>query len=273
MPQLDSPFTEAREEMLAHQVLERGVRSPRVASAMREVPREAFVDEHLREFAYSDAPLPIAEGQTISQPYIVAYMAEALELEAGERVLEVGTGSGYAAAVLSRIAGVVYTVERHPKLAHGARRLLQRLGYTNVQVREGDGTRGWPEAAPFDAIAIAARGGAVPPALHSQLALGGRLVVPVGETPREQRLLRITRVDEDEFEEESLLRVRFVPLVGTEGWVEQIREPSRTAGVSSARRLKLTERIARAAEPFDAIDTAKLGGLLERIGDARIVLL
>src|SRR5947208_6340442 len=208
----------ARRQMVAHQIVERGVRSEPVARAMREVPREAFMRAELREFAYSDSPLPIGEGQTISQPYIVAYMTDVLELEGGERVLEVGTGSGYAAAVLSRIADEVYTIERHPSLARSARAALERLGYDNVHVIEGDGTRGWPEAAPYDAIIVAAGGIEVPPALRSQLAVGGRLLIPVGPTPREQQLVRVTRVSEDEFEQEDLLPVRFVPLIGEQGW-------------------------------------------------------
>src|SRR5438067_10089890 len=220
----------ARGQMVAHQIVERGVRSEPVARAMREVPREAFMKEELREFAYSDSPLPIGEGQTISQPYIVAYMAEALELEGGERVLEVGTGSGYAAAVLARIAGEVYTIERHPSLARSAEATLARLGFNNVRVIEGDGTRGWPQAAPYDAIVVAAGGIEVPPALRSQLALGGRLVIPVGPTPREQQLVRVTRVDEDEFEQEDLLPVRFVAFIGEQGWQEApgaVGEPQR----------------------------------------------
>jgi protein-L-isoaspartate(D-aspartate) O-methyltransferase len=162
-------FRQARHAMVAHQIRERGVQSAAVARAMEEVPREQFMSEALREFAYNDAPLPIAEGQTISQPYIVAYMIDALNLEGGERVLEVGTGSGYAAAVLSRIAGEVYTIERHPSLVASARAALNRLGYTNVRVLEGDGTRGWPEAVPYDAIVVAAGGIEVPAGLREQL--------------------------------------------------------------------------------------------------------
>ena len=192
-----------RRDMVAHQIQERGVRSAAVARAMREVPREEFMSEEMREFAYADSPLPIGEGQTISQPYIVAYMTEALELEGRERVLEVGTGSGYAAAVLAHTAGEVYTIERHPSLARSARATLERLGYRNVHVIAGDGTRGYPEAAPYDAIVVAAGGNEVPPALKSQLAVGGRLVIPVGPTPREQRLVRVTRVTEKHYEEES----------------------------------------------------------------------
>jgi protein-L-isoaspartate(D-aspartate) O-methyltransferase len=256
---------EARRRMVAHQIQERGVRSPLVARAMREVPREEFMSEEMREFAYADSPLPIGEGQTISQPYIVAYMTEALELEGGERVLEVGTGSGYAAAVLSRIANDVYTIERHPSLARSAKKILQKLGYDNVRVIEGDGTTGWPEAAPYDAIVVAAGGIEVPAALRSQLALGGRLVIPVGPTPREQRLVRVTRVDQDDFEEEELLPVRFVPLIGEQGW-PQDRE-------LRPRRRPLPQRIAAAAERFDSIEGANLDQLLARIGDARLVLL
>src|SRR5437870_12181113 len=194
-----------RRDMVAHQIQERGVRSAAVARAMREVPREEFMSEEMREFAYADSPLPIGEGQTISQPYIVAYMTDVLELEGGERVLEVGTGSGYAAAVLSRIADEVYTIERHPSLARSARATLERLGYDNVHVIEGDGTRGWPEAAPYDAIVVAAGGPDVPPALREQLAIGGRLVMPVGDTPREQRLVRVTRSGKDQYDLENLL--------------------------------------------------------------------
>ena len=259
-------LSEARRQMVAHQIQERGVRSPAVARAMREVPREEFMSEEMREFAYADSPLPIGEGQTISQPYIVAYMTDVLELEGGERVLEVGTGSGYAAAVLSRIADEVYTIERHPSLARSARATLERLGYDNVHVIEGDGTRGWPEAAPYDAIVVAAGGNEVPPALRSQLAVGGRLVIPVGPTPREQRLVRVTRVGEDEFEQEDLLPVRFVPLIGEQGWQEAPRREARP-------RLRLPERIARDAESFASIEEVELEPLLARIGEARVVLL
>jgi protein-L-isoaspartate(D-aspartate) O-methyltransferase len=259
-------LSQARRDMVAHQILERGVRSDAVARAMREVPREEFTGEQMREFAYEDSPLPIGEGQTISQPYIVAYMTEALELEGSERVLEVGTGSGYAAAVLGRIAAKVYTIERHPSLARTARATLERLGYDNVQVLEGDGTRGWPQAAPYEAIVVAAGGIDVPPALRRQLAVGGRLVIPVGPTPREQRLVRVTRTGKDEFEEEDLLPVRFVPLIGERGW------PEKPAAVVRPR-VRLPERIAAAAEPFRSIEDASLQALLGRIGNSTIVLL
>jgi protein-L-isoaspartate(D-aspartate) O-methyltransferase len=185
---------------------------------MREVPREEFVPPLLREAAYEDNPLPIAEGQTISQPYMVAYMSEALELSRESRVLEIGTGSGYAAAVLSRIVDRVHTVERLAGLARSARERLARLGYTNVQVLEGDGTMGWPEYAPYDAIVVTAGAPGVPKALAEQLALGGRLVIPVGAHPYNQLLVRVRRTGESEFREEELFEVRFVPLVGTAGW-------------------------------------------------------
>jgi protein-L-isoaspartate(D-aspartate) O-methyltransferase len=258
-----------RREMVARQIVRRGVRSPAVARAMREVPRELFTKEELREFAYSDAPLPIGEGQTISQPYIVAYMTEALELEGGERVLEVGTGSGYAAAVLSRLAGEVYTIERYESLAAEARAALARAGYGNVHVIVGDGTKGWPAGAPYDAIVVAAGGPQVPSALREQLAVGGRLVMPVGDTPREQHLVRVHRMDEERYEDEELLPVRFVPLIGEQGWPAEKRPAARVARAPR----RLPQLIADAAEPFSSIDQAPLEALLRRIGDARIVLL
>jgi protein-L-isoaspartate(D-aspartate) O-methyltransferase len=170
----DSNFALLRERMAERQVANRGVRSQHVLHAMRTVPREAFLPESMREFAYEDSPLPIAEGQTISQPYIVALMAEALQLTGGEEVLEIGTGSGYAAAVLSRIARNVYTVERIGQLAEKAAAVLADLGYANVHVMHGDGTRGWPDHAPYDAIVVAAGGPEVPESLKAQLKIGGQ---------------------------------------------------------------------------------------------------
>src|SRR5215213_5675885 len=184
------------------QIARRSVRDPQVLEAMRHVPREAFVEPGCEEFAYEDGPLPIGEGQTISQPYIVALMIEAAELEPGDRVLEVGAGSGYAAAVLGRIAARVHAIERHAALADAAWRRLERLGCDNVELRVGDGTLGWPEAAPFDAILVAAGGPEVPRALKEQLAIGGRLVIPVGGEERRQTLLKLTRKSKTEFEEE-----------------------------------------------------------------------
>ncbi|TMH43537.1 MAG: methyltransferase domain-containing protein, partial [Betaproteobacteria bacterium] len=196
-------------------------------------------------------------------------MAEALELEGGERVLEVGTGSGYAAAVLSRIAAEVYTIERHESLARDAQAVLTRLGYSNVHVVVGDGTKGLPAAAPYDAIVVAAGGPQVPVALREQLAIGGRLVMPIGDTPREQRLVRVRRTREEEYEEEDLLPVRFVPLIGEQGWEEEAPRARRVARAPA----RLPELIAQAAEPFSSIADARLEPLLERIGGARVVLL
>lgn len=206
--------SQKRLDMVRQQVQARGVRDARVLAAMRKVPREEFIPERLREFAYEDSPLPIAADQTISQPYIVAFMVESLALAGGEKVLEIGAGSGYAAAVLGEIAGRVFTIERIEELAEGARSVLERLGYHNVSVRHGDGTRGWPEEAPFDAIVVTAGGPEVPASLKRQMRVGGRIVIPVGEDACVQALLRITRVAEDEFEQEDLADVRFVPLVG-----------------------------------------------------------
>lgn len=204
--------------MIREHLMGRGIRNPAVLAAMGQVPRESFVDPGMQELAYEDHPLPIAGGQTISQPYIVAYMTEALELSATDRVLEIGTGSGYAAAVLSRIVTTVYSVERLEELARSARQRLEGLGYTNVIVLEGDGTLGWPEHAPFDAIVVTAGAPRVPKPLLLQLAMGGRLVIPVGATSFLQNLIRVRRLGEDEFRYEDLCGVRFVPLVGAEGW-------------------------------------------------------
>jgi protein-L-isoaspartate(D-aspartate) O-methyltransferase len=259
-----------RLRMVREQVESRGIRDPRVIHAMNEVPREAFLPEDAAEFAYQDSPLPIAEGQTISQPYIVALMTAALEIDPDDRVLEIGTGSGYAAAVLSRIAAEVYTVERHGALADDARRALDSLGYDNVHVLHGDGTLGWPDHAPYDAIVVAAGGPEVPPALIEQLAVGGRLVIPIGPTPRLQELVRVTRVSADEVVREELGGVRFVPLVGAAGWNEPRGALIRPSGASEdgARAI-----VRESAEPFGDIETAELGPLLERIGGARVVLL
>jgi protein-L-isoaspartate(D-aspartate) O-methyltransferase len=207
----------SREKMVDVQIARRGVRDERVLQAMREVPREAFVPADMAEFAYDDTPLPIEAGQTISQPYIVGLMLEAAALGSGDRSLEVGTGSGYAAAVMSRLCREVFTIERHGGLAALARERLARLGYYNVRVLTGDGTKGWPEGAPYDAILAAAGGPSVPPALREQLEMGGRLVMPVGETTS-QRLIKIVRRTMTDFTEDNLGDVRFVPLVGEHGW-------------------------------------------------------
>jgi len=214
-------FPALRKEMVDRQIAARGVRDSRVLEALRTVPREQFLPERLAELAYDDTPLPIGEEQTISQPYVVALMAEALELRPEDRVLEIGAGSGYAAAVLSRIAREVWTVERHASLAREARERMERLGYRNVQVVHGDGTLGWPERAPYDAIVVAAGGPEVPPALLGQLAPGGRLVIPIGPDPRNQSLVRVRRRPEGGHVREDLGGVRFVPLIGAQGWREE----------------------------------------------------
>jgi protein-L-isoaspartate(D-aspartate) O-methyltransferase len=208
----------ARDRMVDEQIAARGVRDPAVLQAMRTVPRECFVDEIQVRFAYEDEPLPIGEGQTISQPYIVAAMTQALRLRPSDRVLEIGTGSGYAAAVLSGIVAEVYTIERVESLARSARLRLRDLGYANVHVRHGDGSLGWPEHAPYDAIVVTAGGPDVPGSLLRQLAIGGRLIMPVGRATRWQRLVRVVRTGEDTYEREALEEVAFVPLIGAEGW-------------------------------------------------------
>ena len=205
--------------MIREQLRRRDVQDERVLAAMASVPRHRFVPPELETQAYADQALPIAAGQTISQPFIVAATAAALRLEPSDRVLEIGTGSGYAAAVLARLAAEVYTVERHRELALGAIRIFDELGYGNIWVRLGDGTRGWEQYAPYDAIAVAAAGPTLPRSLLAQLAEGGRLVMPLG-TLDEQRLVRVTRHG-DRFAEESLGPVRFVPLIGAEGWQTQ----------------------------------------------------
>lgn len=209
----------ARARMVAEQIAARGVRDERVLDAMRRIPREVFVPEEARAFAYEDRPLPIGWGQTISQPFIVALMAEAAAIGAGDRVLEVGAGSGCAAAVMGRLAREVIAVERIAALAERARATLAGLGVANVEIVTGDGTRGLPERAPFDAILAAAGGPVVPPALLEQLSEGGRLVMPVGERDGVQQLVRMTRTVEG-VREERLGEVRFVPLVGAQGWSE-----------------------------------------------------
>jgi protein-L-isoaspartate(D-aspartate) O-methyltransferase len=245
--------------------------TPQVKSGFRHVPLSAS-----REFAYEDAPLPIEADQTISQPYIVAFMTEALGLEGGESVLEIGAGSGYAAAVLSRIAGGVYTVERIGQLAEKAASTLADLGYHNVHVLHGDGTKGWPEHAPYDGIIVAAGGPSVPESLKEQLKIGGRLVIPVGRDPRVQELVRVTRISENEYTQEDLADVRFVPLIGEEGWAptERERRPYRAGRpFTPAARETLAQKIAAACEPFASIHAAQFDRLLQRIGDARVVLL
>lgn len=214
----DQDLSDLRRAMVRRQLVPRGISDGRVLEAMERVPREQFIPEHLRFEAYEDHPVPIGQGQTISQPYIVALMAEALCLQGRERVLDIGTGSGYAAAVLASIALEVFSIERIPELAAQARKNLDRTGFTQVHVKCGDGALDWPEAAPFDGICVAAGAPAVPATLKQQLAVGGRLVIPVGAESGSQELLCITRVSDSGYEHESYGDVRFVPLLGEEGW-------------------------------------------------------
>ena len=251
----------------------RGVRDPSVLNAMRRVPREAFVQPGFEEFAYEDSPLPIGEDQTISQPYVVAVMIEAAEVKPGDRVLEVGTGSGYAAAVLSRIADRVYSIERHSSLLQSARERVGKLGYDNIELRTGDGTLGWEDAAPFDAILVAAGGPRVPEKLRQQLAIGGRLVIPVGDEGKHQKLLKIVRKGKDEYDEHDLGPVLFVPLVGAQGWAEDGRRSASNHVPGHARGQSLPQMIAQAAEPLPDFDDPTFGELIDRFADRRIVLL
>jgi protein-L-isoaspartate(D-aspartate) O-methyltransferase len=215
---------ERREEMVARQIAGRGIHDVNVLAAMRTVPREAFVSEEYASYAYDDGPLPIMEGQTISQPYVVALMIQELQIGPEDTVLEIGSGSGYAAAIISRIAAQVYTVERLESLVRYARQKLEALGYNNVHVHHGDGTLGWPEHAPYDAIIVAAGGPEVPAALKEQLAIGGRMIIPVGAEQRAQRLIKITRTADEAYKERTLSHVRFVPLIGQQGWEKEDRK-------------------------------------------------
>jgi protein-L-isoaspartate(D-aspartate) O-methyltransferase len=260
----------ARERMISTQIAGRGIADRHVLEAMRRVPREAFVAPGLEEFAYEDSPLPIAEGQTISQPYIVAAMTESAEVRPGDRVLDVGTGSGYAAAVLAEIAGEVYTIERHKALADVARERFETLGYRNIHLRHGDGTLGWPEAAPFDAIIAAAGGPEIPQALRNQLKIGGRLVIPIGDVIHHQRLVKIVRRSEQDFAEQELEAVRFVPLIGEQGWTDaSAQAPSRPP----AKQQSAPELIREAAIRLPALDDPAFGSLFDRFAQARVVLL
>jgi len=215
---MTSDFTAEREAMVERQIESRGIDDPNIIGAFRTVPRELFVSSEYAELAYGDHPLPIEAGQTISQPYIVALMIEAAGIKPGDKVLEVGGGSGYAAAVIGQIAGTVISVERQHDLVALARQRLASLGYDNVRVVEGDGTRGCPDEAPFDAILAAASGSHVPQSLIDQLREGGRLVMPVGDPGWVQKLVKVTKAPDGRLNKEDLGGVRFVPLIGDEGW-------------------------------------------------------
>ena len=212
--QAQDAYTPARRRMVTTQIRDRGVRDPAVLSAMETVPRHLFVPEELRNQAYEDYPLPIGQGQTISQPYIVAFMTELLRLKPDDRVFELGTGSGYQAAVASRVAGSVYTMEIYRELAEAAGARLRKLGFTNVHARQGDGYDGWEEAAPFDAIIVTAAADHIPPPLIKQLKPGGRLIIPLGSPFSIQQLILLTKDLEGKVSEHPVLAVRFVPLLG-----------------------------------------------------------
>jgi protein-L-isoaspartate(D-aspartate) O-methyltransferase len=262
-----------REWMVESQLAKRGIRDHRVLKAMRTVPREAFVPEGFEEFAYEDNPLPIGAGQTISQPYVVAWMIEAAHVRPGDTVLEVGAGSGYAAAVLSRIAKTVYAIERHASLAEEAGRRFASLGYDNIVLRVADGTRGWPEKAPFDAIVVAAGAPAVPDALKEQLSAGARLIIPVGGGANRQTLRKITRTGEGQYEEESLGAVAFVPLIGEHGWAEDGTRSIGNHPGGRSRQRTLPQLIADAATPLPGVDEGQFGELIDRFAQRRVILL
>ena len=255
-------FGSLRERMVERQIAGRGIRDERILAAFRKVPREEFVGRTARASAYEDSPLPIEADQTISQPYIVALMIDAAEIEPSDRVLEVGAGSGYAAAVISELADQVFAVERHGALARLAGKRMERLSYDNVSVFEGDGTGGLPSEAPFDAIIVSASGSHVPDVLLDQLDIGGRLVMPIGDQQEVQTLVKVTRVGDDEYEQEELGAVRFVPLIGAHGWDEK-----------GGRSRSIAQIVGDAAEPLPEIDDAVFGAMFDRFADAKVVLL
>jgi len=212
-------YVKQRMRMVDSQIKSRGIREPRLLKAMETIPRHLFVDEALRDQAYNDNPLPIDERQTISQPYIVALMTEALELKGSEKVLEIGTGSGYQTAILADLAERVFSIERIASLANGARKLLDSLNYFNVAIRVGDGSYGWKEESPYDAIIVTAGAPNIPKILVEQLAVGGRLVMPIGSR-HSQVLIKLTRQSDDinDLKKEDLGGCRFVDLIGDHGW-------------------------------------------------------
>lgn len=262
-----------RDAMVTRQIAGRGICDPHVLNAMRHIPREVFVADGFEEFAYADKPLPIGHDQTISQPYIVALMVEAAEIRPGDRVLEIGAGSGYAAAVLGHIADSVHTVERHEPLAETARENLTKAGVENVDIHVGDGTLGWPDAGPYDAILVAAGGPSVPASLKRQLKPGGRLVIPVGEEDSPQRLRKLVRMGADAWDDADIGGVRFVPLIGAQGWTEDgpRSASNHVPGQNSGR--SLAQMIADAADPLPDIDDPEFGAVLDRYADKRVVLL
>jgi protein-L-isoaspartate(D-aspartate) O-methyltransferase len=215
---MTTDFASEREAMVERQLRRRGITEPIILDAFRQVPRELFVSDQYAHLAYGDHPLPIEAEQTISQPYIVALMMQAAAIKSGDKVLEVGSGSGYASAVIGRIAARVIGIERQHELVEVARERLERLGYDNIDIVEGDGTKGCPDEAPFDAILAAASGSHVPEPLLGQLAPAGRIVMPIGDPGAVQELVKVTKQEDGILRQENLGAVRFVPLIGEEGW-------------------------------------------------------
>jgi protein-L-isoaspartate(D-aspartate) O-methyltransferase len=219
---MDTTRLSERHVMVKEQLEKRGIHNPWVLQAMLDIPRHLFVSPEDQNRAYGDGPLPIGSGQTISQPFIVASMIELIEPETHQRVLEIGIGSGYSAAVLSRLVAEVYGVEREGSLLAQAAKRFQQLGISKVHVKEGDGSLGWAEKSPFDAILVAAASPRIPPSLISQLKVGGVMVIPVGGRTEGQKLVRVTKRSDTHFQEKELYEVRFVPLIGQEGWENKI---------------------------------------------------
>ena len=266
---METQLRRAREEMVERQIASRGITDPVILDAFRQVPREQFVPEGMEEFAYEDTALPIGEGQTISQPYIVACMMNAAGASRGDTILEVGAGSGYAAAVLSRIAGQVFAIERHEKLARQAHKRIERLGYTNCSVIAADGMEGLPDCAPFDAILVAARIGKAPEALKQQLRIGGKLIIPLGGE-EQQQLQIIERMGESSWRTHDIAPVRFVPLL--EGFVaESASRPEAEEGEEAER--PLARVIADAAQPLPAPHAPGFAEAFDRYAEKRVVML
>ena len=257
-------FAAERERMIDRTIARRGLDDPHLIAAFRAVPREAFISGDYAAYAYADAPLPIESGQTISQPYIVALTIDAARIGPNDKVLEIGAGSGYAAAVIGQIAREVVAIERHHELVELAQQRMRRLGYNNVHIVEGDGTRGCPAEAPFDAIVAAASGSHVPSVLVDQLKPGGRIVMPIGEPHAIQSLIKLTKLEDGTTTREDLGAVRFVPLIGEHGF----RDHGSEAVVET-----IPGMIAAAAEPFPDIEDPAFGALFDRFADSKVVLL
>lgn len=259
-----SDFTTLREQMVQRQIAARGLDDPELLAAFRAVPREDFISGDYADYAYRDSPLPIESGQTISQPYIVALTIDAAGIRKGDKVLEVGAGSGYAAAVIGQIAGEVIAIERHHELVELAAKRMRQLGYRNVQIVEGDGTLGWPREAPYDAIVAAASGSHVPQSWIAQLKPGGRIVMPIGEPNGVQSLIKVTKQQDGTLVRQDLGGVRFVPLIGKEGF----RDSGSEAFVAT-----LPQMISEAAEPLPNVEDPAFAAMFDRYADARVVLL